>query len=156
MPDPLTPDPDAAHRWVTLDRLDEGVYLARNARGATLRFGSKADDAFSPVELLLAAIAGCSAVDVDVVTGRRSPAETFGARVDGFVTRDATGNVLRDIRLTFDVTFPPGAEGDAAREILPRAVRTSHDRTCTVSRTIEAGTPVSVHINPAPAAINGE
>lgn len=136
---------DDAHRWVTIERLEEGVYLARNARGAQLRFGSRADDAFSPVELLLAAIAGCSAVDVDVVTGRRSPAETFEARVDATTVREG-GNLLRDIRLTFHVTFPPGEAGDAAREILPRAVATSHDRTCTVSRTIEAGTPVNVRL----------
>jgi putative redox protein len=142
MPD-QTPDP--AHRWVTIERLDEGVYLARNARGATLRFGSKADDAFSPVDLLLAAIAGCSAVDVDVITGRRSPAETFEARVDATAVRDG-GNILTDLQLTFHVTFPETQAGDAAREILPRAVQTSHDRTCTVSRTIEAGTPVTVRL----------
>jgi putative redox protein len=136
--------PDAQdHRWVTLERLDEGIYLARNPNGAELRFGSKADDAFSPVELLLAAIAGCSALDIDVVTGRRSPAERFEARVDAEKVRDGGGNVLRNIRLTFDVTFPEGEAGDAAREILPRTVKTSHDRTCTVSRTIEAGTPIT-------------
>jgi uncharacterized OsmC-like protein len=137
---------DQNQRWVTLERLDEGVYLARNPNGAELRFGSKADDAFSPVELLLAAIAGCSAVDVDVVTARRSPAQTFTARVDAAVARDETGNILRDIQLSFDITFPAGEAGDAAREILPRAVKASHDRTCTVSRTLEAGTPVSVTI----------
>jgi putative redox protein len=134
------------HRSVTLERLDEGVYLARNANGAELRFGSKADDAFSPVELLLAAIAGCSAVDVDVVTGRRSPADTFTARVDAEAVRENGSNMLRDIRLTFEITFPEGEAGDAARELLPRAVKASHDHTCTVSRTIEAGTPVTVTI----------
>jgi len=149
MPDetPPMPVPDRgeAHRWVTLERLEEGVYLARNRRGAQLRFGSKADDAFSPVELLLAAIAGCSAVDVDVVTGRRSPADVFEARVDATAVREG-GNLLRDILLTFHVTFPEGEAGDAAREILPRAVQASHERTCTVSRTLEAGTPVTVQI----------
>ena len=139
---------DDAHRRVTLDRLDEGVYLARNARGGELRFGSKAGDAFTPVELLLAAIAGCSAVDVDGVTGRRSPAETFTAGVDAQYVRDDTGNRLTDIELTFSVTFPPGEAGDAARAILPRALATSHDRTCTVSRTIEAGTPVTAKLDP--------
>jgi putative redox protein len=134
------------HRSITLGRIDEGVYLARNARGGELRFGSKAGEAFSPVELLLAAIAGCSALDVDVVTGRRSAAETFAARVDAQLIRDETGNRLRDIRLTFQITFPEGEAGDAAREILPRAAKVSHDRTCTVSRTIEAGTPVTVEI----------
>jgi putative redox protein len=134
-------------RWVTLDRLDEGVYLARNRRGGELRFGSKAGDDFSPVELLLAAIAGCSAVDVDVVTGRRSPADVFQARVDARVQHDDTGNSLQDIRLTFHVTFPEGADGDAARAILPRIAQTSHDRTCTVSRTIEAGTPIALVVD---------
>ena len=135
------------HRWITMDRLDEGVYRATNARGGTLDFGSKAGDAFTPVELLLAAIAGCSAVDVDVVTGRRSPATEFSARVDAESVRDDSGTILRDITLTFHVTFPDGEAGDAAREILPRAVRTSHDRTCTVSRTIETGTPVTVKLD---------
>jgi putative redox protein len=133
-------------RSVSLERLDEGVYLARNARGAQLRFGSKADEAFSPVELLLAAIAGCTAVDVDVVTGRRSPADTFSATATAEVVRENGGNLLKDIKLTFAVTFPEGAAGDAAREVLPRTVRASHDHTCTVSRTIEAGTPITVTI----------
>lgn len=137
---------DETHRRVTLERLDEGVYLATNPRGGQVRFGSKAGDGFSPVELLLAAIAGCSAVDLDVVTGRRSPAETFTAQVDAEAVRDETGNILRDVQVTFRITFPPGPDGDAAREILPRALKTSHDRTCTVSRTIEAGTPVTLRL----------
>ena len=144
---------DDSHRSVTLERLDEGVYLARNPRGVELRFGSKDPDGFSPVELLLAAIAGCSAVDVDVVTGRRSPAQSFGARVDAQYVRDEAGNRLTDLTLTFSVTFPDGPDGDAAREVLPRAVRTSHERTCTVSRTIEAGTPIRVHLDPPPPAV---
>jgi putative redox protein len=140
---------DDNHRAVTLERLEEGVYLAKNAKGVELRFGSKADDAFSPVELLLAAIAGCSAVDIDIVTGRRAVAEKFAARVDATVVRD-NGNVLQDIQLTFDLAFPEGEAGDAARAILPQAVKTSHDRTCTVSRTIETGTPIAVVVNPQP------
>ena len=135
------------HRFVTLDRVEEGVYVARNARGNELRFGSKDPDGFTPVELLLAAIAGCSAVDVDVVTGRRSPFETFEARVDATYVRDATGNSLDDLTLTFHVTFPEGEAGDAARAALPRAVATSHDRTCTVSRTVEAGRHITVVVD---------
>jgi len=142
---------DQDQRRVTLERLDEGVYLARNARGAELRFGSKADDAFSPVELLLAAIAGCTSVDVDVVTGRRATADSFGATIDARYVRDETGNRLADIHLSLQVSFPDGEAGDAARAILPRVLKNSHDRTCTVSRTIEAGTPVEVSVGPPPA-----
>ena len=134
------------HRWVTLDRLDEGVYRARNPRGAELIFGSRAGEAFTPVELLLAAIAGCSALDVDVVTGRRSPADEFGARVDAEVVRDESGNILTDVTLTFSVRFPDGEAGDEARKVLPRVVQTSHERTCTVSRSLETGVPVTVVI----------
>lgn len=140
-------DDDTARR-VTLERLDTGVYRATNPKGAQLTFGSFDEDGFSPVELLLAAIGGCSAVDVDVVTGRRAEPETFEVVVEAEKVRDDTGNILRDLRLTFRVTFPEGEDGDGAREILPRAVRTSHDRTCTVSRTVEAGTPVQVRIEP--------
>jgi uncharacterized OsmC-like protein len=140
---------DHDQRQVSLERLEEGVYLARNARGDTLRFGSKAADAFTPVELLLAAIAGCTAVDVDVVTGRRSPADTFGATVEARYVRDDSGNRLEDIRLSFQVTFPEGEAGDAARQILPKVLKTAHDRTCTVSRTIEAGTPITITAEPA-------
>ena len=138
---------DGDMRRVTLERLDEGGYLARNARGLELRFGSFADDAFSPVELLLAAIAGCTAVDVDVVTGRRAKAEEFGATIEARYVRDDEGNRLEDVELTFRLRFPDGPEGDKAREVAPRALRTSHDRTCTVSRTIERGTPIRASLD---------
>jgi putative redox protein len=138
---------DSDHRWVSLDRLDEGVYVARNARGHELRFGSKDPDGFTPVELFLAAIAGCTAVDVDVVTGRRAAADEFSARIEARYVRDELGNRLEDLALTFHVVFPDGEAGDAARAILPRVLQTSHDKTCTVSRTVEIGTPISAGLD---------
>jgi len=51
-------------------------------------------------------------------------------------------NHLTDIVVTFRIRFPEGEGGDKARELLPDAVRKSHDRLCTVSRTIELGSPV--------------
>lgn len=138
---------DDGHRRVTLERLETGVYRATNPRGAELVFGSRHESGFSPVELLLAAIGGCSAVDVDVVTGRHAEPDRFDVVVEAEKERDdAGGNVLRDVRMTFRVSFPDGEAGDRARDLLPRAVRTSHDRGCTVSRTVEAATPVAVEI----------
>lgn len=134
------------HRSVDVERVETGVYLARNPRGGELRFGSTAGQDFTPIELLLAAIAGCSAVDVDVLTGRRSAPDEFRLHVEAEKVKDGGGSILRDIVLTFEVAFPQGEAGDAAREVLPRAVQVSHDRTCTVSRTLEAGTPVTVQI----------
>lgn len=134
------------HRSVRLHRVEEGVYRATNTRGGDLVFGSRAGEAFTPVELLLAAIGGCTAVDVDVVTGRRAQAELFVVDVHAETLRDDAGSRLEDVAVTFRLRFGAGADGDAAREILPRAVAASHDRTCTVSRTIEVGTPVAVRI----------
>ena len=60
--------------------------------------------------------------------------------------RDAGKNRRTDLAITFTVRFAEGDDGDRAREMLPRAVRTSHDRLCSVSRTIELGTPVEMRI----------
>ena len=53
------------------------------------------------------------------------------------------------LAVTFTVTFPDGEGADRARTILPRAVKTSHDRLCTVSRTVEIGTPVTATVEDA-------
>ncbi|KGM13577.1 OsmC family protein [Cellulomonas bogoriensis] len=140
---------DGTHREVRIERVRTGTYLARNARGGELQMttGAASDD-FTPVELLLAAIGGCSAVDVDTITGRRAEPEVFEAVVGAENVRGEDGNILKDITLTFTVRFPDGEAGDAARAALPRAVQVSHDRSCTVSRTVEAPTPVTVTITP--------
>jgi putative redox protein len=138
---------DDPHRRVTLERVETGVYRARNDAGAELVFGSFVEDGFTPVELLLAAIGGCSAVDVDLVTGRRCEPDRFEVTIEADKVRDEVGSILDRVRMTFQVTFPDGPDGDKARQLLPRAVRTSHDRTCTVSRTVEAATPVEVHVD---------
>ena len=139
---------ESDQRRVTLERIDTGVYRATNAKGVELTFGSLMDDGFTPVELLLAAIGGCSAVDVDLMTARRAEPERFEVDIEAEKTVDDDGgNVLRDLQVTFRVTFPAGPDGDKARDRLPRAVRNSHERTCTVSRTIETGTPVTVRID---------
>ena len=67
-------------------------------------------------------------------------------RADANKVRDTGGNRLTDIRVTFQVTFPAGAHGDEARAILPDAVKKSHDRLCTVGRTVEIGTPITTSI----------
>jgi len=50
--------------------------------------------------------------------------------------------------VTFRLKFPDGEGGDAARALLPEAVQRSHDRLCTVSRTVQLGTAVTTRIEP--------
>lgn len=133
-------------RSVQVTRRSLGRYEAVNARGVRLRFGSGGDEEFSPVELFLAAIAGCGAADVDHITSKRAEPSTFAVSVRGDKVRDQDGNRLADLSVTFHVTFPEGDAGDAAREVLPSAVERSHDRLCTVSRTVERGAPISTEV----------
>src|SRR5262244_185361 len=118
---------DSVHRTVTVERV---------ARGA-----------FTPTELLLAAIGGCTAIDVDILTSRRAEPVTFRVRVDADKVRGAGGNRLTDIQAVFQITFPAGGHGDDARAILPDAVKRSHDSLCTVGRTVEIGTPITTRID---------
>jgi putative redox protein len=131
-------------RSVELTRIGLHRFKATNRRGGVLPIGEGEDPDFTPVELLLAAIAGCAAIDVDYITGKRSAPETFDLHVEGDKVRDDQGNHLTNLRVTFDVSFPAGAAGDAAREALPRAIERSRDRICTVSRTVALPTPVEM------------
>jgi len=136
------------HRTVTITRTSAGRYAAVNGRGGTLEFGTGDVDDFTPVELFLAAIGGCTAVDVDILTTRRAEPESFVVEVGGDKVRDEGGNRMEELSVTFRLKFPDGEGGDAARALLPVAVQRSHDRLCTVSRTVELGTPVSTRIEP--------
>jgi uncharacterized OsmC-like protein len=129
-------------RTVTVSRLSSGRYAAVNARGGRIEFGSGDDAGFTPVELLLAALGGCTAIDADVATTRHSEPLRFEVVVRGDKISDDEGHRMENLSATFHVEFPADAEGDKARAILPRAVKLSHDRLCTVSRTVERGTPV--------------
>ncbi|MFG2356466.1 OsmC family protein [Streptomyces sp. NPDC048521] len=141
---------DESLRSVTVERTSTGHFVATNARGGTITFGSSsdpdADTEFTPVELLLAAIGGCTAVDVDIATSRHAEPDGFSVAVTGHKINDDLGNRLTDLQVTFRVSFPDGEGADRARAILPRAVKTSHDRLCTVSRTVEIGTPVTATV----------
>ena len=135
-----TPDPTL--RSIDLTRIGEGRYKATNRRGGVLPIGSGGDPDFTPVELLLAALAGCGAIDVDLITGRRAGAETFDARATGHKVRDEQGSHVVGLTVTFDVTFPDGEAGDRAREVMPLTLQRVRDRLCTVGRTVAAGEPI--------------
>ena len=136
-----------AHRAVRLERIENTRYLVTNDRGGQITIGSGGGTDFTPVDLLLAGIGGCTAADVDVLTSRRAEPDAFEIAVDANKVRDDAGNHLTDIVVTFRIRFPEGEQGDKARALLPDAVKKSHDRLCTVSRTVELGTPIANRID---------
>lgn len=131
-------------RTVSLRRTQAGQFIATNARGIELRIGGEHN--FSPVELLLAALAGCTGADVDALTSRRSEPERFEVEARGDKIRDESGNRMENLEVVFRVRFPDDDGGDAARAVLPDMVAKSHDRLCTVSRTVERPTPIKTLI----------
>ena len=134
---------DQTHRSVDLHQIGEHRWKATNSRGGGVSIGPGDDPDFTPVELLLAALVGCGAADLDYIAGKRAPFETFQARAEGHKVRDEDGSHLVQLKVTLDVTFPEGEAGDAAREILPRTIQQIQDRLCTVGRTVTLGEPVA-------------
>ncbi|MGB6455360.1 MAG: OsmC family protein [Streptosporangiaceae bacterium] len=137
---------DVTHRSLSVERRAPGRFAAVNSRGGRIAVGTGADEEFTPTELLLVAIGGCTAIDVDILTSRRAEPESFEIVVDADKVRDQGGNHLTNIEVTYRLTFPAGAVGDQARAILPEAVRQSNERLCTVGRTVELATPVATRI----------
>ena len=129
---------------VTLSRRALMAYTATNGRGASIEVGGEGN--FSPVELMLAAIGGCTAVDVDVMTSRRAAPEVFDVVASGTKSTEG-GNHMEDLQVTFRLRFPDGEDGDKARARIEPAVKASHERDCTVSRTVEFGTPIRFVVN---------
>jgi uncharacterized OsmC-like protein len=130
------------YRSISLTRDSMGHYTIRNGRGGEITT-SIGTDQVGPVELLLAGLAACTAADVDMVTSRRTEPDSFQVDVRAEKVKDEQGNHLKDIRVTFHVSFPEGEAGDAARGIYPKMVKRSHEEFCTVSRTIMLGAEVT-------------
>ncbi|HYK32729.1 MAG TPA: OsmC family protein [Streptosporangiaceae bacterium] len=136
-----------AHRGVTITRIGNTKYVVTNERGGEITISTGEGGDFTPVELLLTAIGGCTAIDVDILTSRRSEPDAFTVRVDAEKVSDRQGNHLSDIVVTFQIGFPDTPGGEQARAILPDIVRKSHDRLCSVGRTVEIGTPIATRIS---------
>lgn len=136
---------DDSLRSVSLTRVGPGAFRLTNQAGGTLDVGVSDTD-FTPVELLLAALAGCAAVNVEELTGRRAEPTRFDVVAEGHKVRDETGGRMEQLRLLFDTVFPEGDGGDRARADLPRFLQQTHDRICTVSRTVGLGSDVSYEL----------
>lgn len=130
---------------VDVTRLGQMHYQATNADGATLEFG-RGEGLLTPVELLLAAVAGCASVDVDNVTARRSEPETFDVHVEADRVNEEGASRLSTVNVNFNVEFPDTEQGRQAASMVERLVRISQEKDCTVSRTVEHATDVNFSV----------
>jgi putative redox protein len=137
---------ESTHRSLIVERVAPGRFAAVNSRGGRIEFGMGDNEEFTPTELLLIAVGGCTAIDVDILTSRRSEPTSFEIAVDADKIRDDGGNHLANVEITYRISFPPGDDGDKARAVLAEAVRQSHERLCTVGRTVELPTPITTRL----------
>jgi uncharacterized OsmC-like protein len=127
---------------VTVERTESG-FIARNGRGGEVVFGTGGEDsAFTPVELLLAAVGGCNIVTVEPLTAQRGHRlERLAATIEA--EKIAT-NRLGTVTMTYDVVLPAG--DPAAEEVYRGVAQRVHDKMCTVTTALITETPMELHI----------
>lgn len=115
-------------------------FVATNDRGASVRVGRKGTPgAFTPVELLLAAAAGCAAVTAETLVTRRVEGGLV-ARADDVRPEGAHELDAVPITLDYDISRLDAAQ----RAALDAAVRRAIDQLCTVTRTLKSTPPTPV------------
>lgn len=121
---------------VIVKRQSGANFEATNEQGATLRLEGPADlggtgAAFRPMEAVLAALAGCSGIDiVKILTQQKEPLEGLEIVLDG-TRADAVPAVFTDIHVRFEI------RGPVAPNKADRAVKLSMEKYCSVTKMLQ-------------------
>jgi putative redox protein len=116
-------------------RHDGGMrFVARTGSGHDIVVDNAAGNTGPrPTELVLAAIAGCTAMDVvDILAKKRQTVDGYAVEVSG-TQRETAPNIYTDITVVHTV------EGDVEAAAVIRAIELSATRYCTVSAQIAGG-----------------
>lgn len=130
---------------VEVQRTGRQAYVASNERGGRVAIGADgAPGAFTPGELLLAAIAGCSGLTSENLLTRRL-GESAALSVHADRSKDPEDpKKFSSVQVSFDVDLSGMAEDE--RNKLADAVERAVERSCTVSRSVEEGTPTTLFL----------
>lgn len=109
------------------------AFEATNPEGAIVRFGSAGGEAaLSPVDLLLASLAGCSGTDVvDILAKKRQPVSRLVIRVEG-VRATTPPRVYTAITLEYLV----GGTG-LTEQAVAHAISLSRNKYCSVAKMLD-------------------
>ena len=137
---------------VTMERLDETFHFRGwNSRGGTIDLDSVGDRegeprGVGPMESLLFALGGCSGIDVvTILTRGRQKVRTFTMELEGERPADKVAAPYFAIRAHYDLT------GELEPEKVLRAVRLSHEKYCSVVKSLEHKTKITYS-----CTVNGE
>ena len=132
---------------INLKRLDDDFHLvATNEDGNTLHLDGSADigghgQGMRPMQLLLAAVGGCSAIDVILILKKQKQIiESFEIEVVGEREKVEEYSLFRDICLHFKL------KGQIDLAKAEKAVQLSLDKYCSVSKTLEPTARVTAKV----------
>lgn len=123
---------------INVKRLNDNFHMeARNEDGNSIQMDGSPDiggegKGMRPRQLLLAAVGGCSAIDVILILKKQKQEITeFDVEVEGESEKVEHYSLFRDITLHFKI------KGKVDQEKAERAVKLSIDKYCSVSKTLE-------------------
>ncbi|WP_278312739.1 OsmC family protein [Lolliginicoccus levis] len=136
------PNPEDTRLWV--DRTGVRRYVGRSSRGAEVQIGSvDVEGAFTPGELLKIALAACSGLSSDLPLSRRL-GETYDARIRVTGSPDRENEVYPVLDEVVELDLSELDE--AAQQRLLTVVERAIERSCTVGRTLKAGSKINLAI----------
>jgi putative redox protein len=123
---------------INIKRLDNDFHMeASNEDGNTLQMDGSPDiggkgKGMRPMQLLLAAVGGCSAIDVILILKKQKQIiESFEVEVDGEREKIEEYSLFKDICLHFKL------KGKIDVDKAEKAVKLSIEKYCSVSKTLE-------------------
>jgi uncharacterized OsmC-like protein len=123
---------------VTLHRVNDAYHFeARNATNAVLHMDGTPDiggqnKGLRPVETLVAALGGCSSIDVILILKKQKQhIDSFDVELEYERAEDKEPKVITHINLKFII------KGKVDKDKLERAIQLSLDKYCTVAKMIE-------------------
>jgi putative redox protein len=130
---------------ITIDRIDNAYKMeATNDRGNTVIMDAGesvggSNSAFRPMEMLMASLAGCSAIDViNILTKQKQTIDHFQMELEG----DRTGGIpspFTKIRVKFIL------KGDIKESRLQKAIQLTKDKYCSVLHSLRTDIEIDYH-----------
>jgi putative redox protein len=132
---------------INIKRLNDKFHMeASNEEGNTIQMDSAPDiggegKGMRPRQMLLAALGGCSAIDVLLILRKqKQDILDFNVEVDGESEKVQDHSLFRDITLHFII------KGNIEYDKVERAVKLSIDKYCSVSKTLEPTAKINYKI----------
>lgn len=128
---------------ITIDHLEDLHMEAQNEEGGLIRMDGTTDiggleGGFSPMQLLLAGVGGCSAIDIiGILKKQKQDLQDLQVEVDGDRQSKDTYSEFTTIHINYIFT------GDLDESKVERAINLSLDKYCSVTKTLEKTSDIS-------------